>query len=224
MEFLKERVPTGAGRHGRQTFGRVMPQPLLPRVGSALPLFTSLSRWARPPCKKPAVQSNHYLSQFSLHPATPGGPHGCLRGYRWEAVEPGSCASILCQPQLPRVLRVTLRLHVNGNFRWPAPGAHIGSSVRFGVWRQGRPCRLHTIWDCQAHSKALHTMCPRMLDLDVHGLSELGRGSSRHDTAHVCSRTRHLASRQSLLHALLHWSIQEIHALKLISPQLTPGQ
>ena len=28
-------------------------------------LFTVLPLWARRPCKKPAVQSNHYLCQFS---------------------------------------------------------------------------------------------------------------------------------------------------------------
>ena len=36
---------------------------------------------------------------------------------------------------------------------------------QIGVWRQGRPCRLHTILDCQAHSKTLHTMSPSMLEL-----------------------------------------------------------
>ena len=56
----------------------------------------------------------------------------------------------------------TSSLHVHGNYVQVYAHRLI---CQIGVWRQGRPCRLHTILHCQAHSKTLHTMSPSMLEL-----------------------------------------------------------
>ena len=94
----------------------------------------------------------------------------------------------------------TSSLHVHGNYVQVYAHRLI---CQIGVWRQGRPSSAHhlglsgTLEDI-AHDEPKHARAT----LHLYGCSALGKDSSTHVTVHACSRVEHLASRQSLLHAL----------------------
>ena len=93
----------------------------------------------------------------------------------------------------------TSSLRVHGNYRC----THIGSSVRSVCGGKDAPvvCThlgLSGTLEDIAHDEPKHARAT----LHLYGCSALGKDSSTHVTVHACSRVEHLASRQSLLHAL----------------------